>query len=62
MIVLLADGIAVTALAGTAWAINHLPADLPHTLAVQAMTVAVTVIALAELSRFHTNTTGGTHA
>lgn len=65
MIVFIADGIAVTALIGTAWAIDHVPLDLPHTLAAQLVAAAVTVIFLTELGRFHarraarTNTTTG---
>jgi hypothetical protein len=70
VIVLAADAFVLAVLALTAWAINsaHLPVDLAHTLAAQAVTAAVTVIALTELTRFHTrraartNTGGNTHA
>jgi len=53
-VVLIADGIAVTALVGTAWAIDHLPLDLPHALAAQLVAAVVTVVFLTELGRFHT--------
>lgn len=45
---------AVAVLVFTAWAIDHLhlPLDLAHTLAAQVVTALVTVVALAELSRF----------
>lgn len=69
MIVLAADAIVLAVLALTIWVLNgaHLPLDLAHTLASQVVAAAVTVVALAELGRFHgrhaarTNTTGGNH-
>lgn len=69
MIVLAVDAFALAVLASTAWAIDHLhlPVDLLHTLAAQAVTAVVMVIASVELGRFHgrraarTNTTNGDH-
>jgi hypothetical protein len=54
VIVLIANALVLAALVLTAWAINHLhlPLDLAHTLAAQVVTALVTVVALAELSRF----------
>lgn len=76
MIVIAANVFALAVLALAVWVINgaHLPLDLVHTLAAQAMAAVATVVALTETHRWHhrlagrhaathttTTTTGGTH-